>query len=157
MTSAGQRGSVPVTTNDNHRLREFWNNRYREFTLSESGWMGAGEALNDDPGAFVDQDTHGAPFPWAVDWARENRDKYTKEKHEVKYVEVAGLGHMWTASAGGKTLMTMPKGTVVRSIMLNHWYQHRGQFGVYLRLMGAKVPSSYGPSADELPEFLQGK
>jgi polyhydroxybutyrate depolymerase len=30
-----------------------------------------------------------------VEWARENRDKYTKEKHEVKYVEVAGLGHEW--------------------------------------------------------------
>lgn len=31
----------------------------------------------------------------AVDFARENRDKYTKEGHEVKYVEVAGLGHEW--------------------------------------------------------------
>ncbi|HJZ58505.1 MAG TPA: PHB depolymerase family esterase [Gemmataceae bacterium] len=30
-----------------------------------------------------------------VEWARENRDKYMKEGHEVKYVEVAGLGHMW--------------------------------------------------------------
>jgi poly(3-hydroxybutyrate) depolymerase len=30
-----------------------------------------------------------------VDFARENRDKYRKEKHEVKYVEVAGLGHAW--------------------------------------------------------------
>lgn len=30
-----------------------------------------------------------------VEWARENRDKYKKEGHEVKYVEVAGLGHMW--------------------------------------------------------------
>jgi polyhydroxybutyrate depolymerase len=30
-----------------------------------------------------------------VDWARENRDKYKAEGHEVKYVEVAGLGHMW--------------------------------------------------------------
>jgi SAM-dependent methyltransferase len=29
------------------RLREFWNQRYAEFTLSESGWLGAGEALND--------------------------------------------------------------------------------------------------------------
>src|SRR5262249_1146831 len=26
-----------------------------------------------------------------VDWARENRDKYKKEGHEVKYVEVSGL------------------------------------------------------------------
>jgi SAM-dependent methyltransferase len=32
---------------DGARLREFWNTRYAEFTLSESGWFGAGEALND--------------------------------------------------------------------------------------------------------------
>lgn len=31
----------------------------------------------------------------AVDFARENRDKYKREGHEVKYVEVAGLGHLW--------------------------------------------------------------
>ena len=29
------------------RLREFWNARYRSFSLSESGWLGAGDALND--------------------------------------------------------------------------------------------------------------
>lgn len=32
-------------------------------------------------------------FP--VDWARDNRDRYTKEGHEVKYVEVPGLDHVW--------------------------------------------------------------
>lgn len=32
---------------DDARLREFWNSRYAEFTLSESGWLGAGEGLND--------------------------------------------------------------------------------------------------------------
>lgn len=32
---------------DGARLREFWNGRYAEFTLSESGWLGAGEGLND--------------------------------------------------------------------------------------------------------------
>jgi SAM-dependent methyltransferase len=31
---------------DDVRLREFWNSRYAEFTLSESGWLGAGERLN---------------------------------------------------------------------------------------------------------------
>lgn len=30
-----------------------------------------------------------------VEWARENRDKYKKEGHEVEYVEVKGLGHIW--------------------------------------------------------------
>jgi uncharacterized damage-inducible protein DinB len=37
--------------------------------------------------------------------------------------------------------------------MLNHWYHHRGQLGVYLRLLGAAVPASYGPSGDEAPKF----
>ncbi len=30
-----------------------------------------------------------------VDFARENRDKYKKEGHDVTYVEVPGLGHEW--------------------------------------------------------------
>lgn len=33
--------------------------------------------------------------------------------------------------------------------MLNDQIHHRGQFSVYLRASGAKVPSIYGPSADE--------
>jgi uncharacterized damage-inducible protein DinB len=57
----------------------------------------------------------------------------------------------------GTVLMAMPRAAFLRNILLNHWYHHRGQFGVYLRVLGAKVPSSYGPSGDELPEFLQGK
>ena len=36
-------------------------------------------------------------FP--VTWARENRDKYQREKHEVKYVEVSGLNHFWATEA----------------------------------------------------------
>ena len=32
---------------------------------------------------------------------------------------------------------------------LSHLAHHRGQLTVYLRLLGAKVPSLYGPSADE--------
>jgi uncharacterized damage-inducible protein DinB len=53
--------------------------------------------------------------------------------------------------AGGRTLMSLPRGAFLRAIMLNHWYHHRGQLGVYLRLLGAAVPSSYGPSGDEAP------
>jgi uncharacterized damage-inducible protein DinB len=49
----------------------------------------------------------------------------------------------------GRTLMAVPRAGFLRSIMLNHWYHHRGQLGVYLRLLGAKVPLSYGPSGDE--------
>ena len=34
-------------------------------------------------------------------------------------------------------------------LMLNDSIHHRGQFSIYLRLAGAKVPSIYGPSGDE--------
>jgi uncharacterized damage-inducible protein DinB len=51
----------------------------------------------------------------------------------------------------GKTVMTMPKSALVRSICLNHVYHHRGQLSVYLRLLNVPVPSIYGPSADEGP------
>lgn len=33
--------------------------------------------------------------------------------------------------------------------LLNDQIHHRGQFSVYLRIAGGKVPSIYGPSADE--------
>ena len=33
-------------------------------------------------------------------------------------------------------------------IILNHTIHHRGQLSTYLRPMGAKVPSIYGPSHD---------
>ena len=55
---------------------------------------------------------------------------------------------------GGRTLMALPRAAFLRSILLNHWYHHRGQLGVYLRLLGAAVPSSYGPSGDEMPSFM---
>jgi uncharacterized damage-inducible protein DinB len=44
-----------------------------------------------------------------------------------------------------------PRISVLRSIMLNHWYHHRGQLSVYLRLLGVPVPVLYGRSADENP------
>jgi uncharacterized damage-inducible protein DinB len=53
----------------------------------------------------------------------------------------------------GKVIVEMPRAAFLRNILLNHWYHHRGQLGVYLRLLGASVPSSYGPSGDEPPSF----
>ena len=52
---------------------------------------------------------------------------------------------------GGREVMALPVGAVLRTIMLNHWYHHRGQLSVYFRQVEAPVPSIYGPSADENP------
>ena len=61
------------------------------------------------------------------------------------------MGETFKVVAGGRTLFAIPRAAFLRSILLNHWYHHRGQLGVYLRLLGAPVPASYGPSADESP------
>ncbi len=55
----------------------------------------------------------------------------------------------WSLEFKGKTMFTMPRFAVLRSMMLNHIIHHRAQLGVYLRLNNVPVPSIYGPSADE--------
>ena len=58
---------------------------------------------------------------------------------------------MWRMVNGGRDVMAMPRAAFMRAIMLNHWYHHRGQLLVYLRLLDQSVPSVYGPTADENP------
>jgi len=57
----------------------------------------------------------------------------------------------WTLRFGERDVFTIPRIGVVRSIMLNHWYHHRGQLSVYLRMLEVPVPIIYGQSADESP------
>lgn len=57
----------------------------------------------------------------------------------------------WKLVNGSQTVLAMPRIDMLRSVMLNHWYHHRGQLLVYLRLLDLPVPSVYGPSADESP------
>src|SRR5262245_18137257 len=54
----------------------------------------------------------------------------------------------WRLRAGGQVVSDVPRHIALRD-MLNHLAHHRGQMTVYLRLVGAKVPSVYGPSADD--------
>jgi uncharacterized damage-inducible protein DinB len=63
----------------------------------------------------------------------------------------ADLELPWKMVAGGVTLNEMTRGDVLRTVLFNHWYHHRGQLSVYLRETGALVPSIYGASADEAP------
>jgi uncharacterized damage-inducible protein DinB len=61
----------------------------------------------------------------------------------------------WRMVAGGQELLAQPRAESLRDLMLSHWYQHRGQFSVYLRMLDVAVPASWGPSADEPPAFAQ--
>lgn len=63
----------------------------------------------------------------------------------------AGLAETWRFKRGEETMFELPRLTMVRNVMLNHWYHHRGQLTVYLRMLDVPLPSVYGPSADEQP------
>jgi len=65
--------------------------------------------------------------------------KGTNEEH---------LKTKWRLLAGGQVVLELPRHEMLRDT-INHWAHHRGQMTVYLRLLGAKVPAIYGPSADD--------
>ena len=55
----------------------------------------------------------------------------------------------WRLLMGGKEVFSAPRVGVLRGMILNHNVHHRAQLGIYLRMNGVPVPSTYGPSADE--------
>ena len=63
----------------------------------------------------------------------------------------AAASETWRLMRGDRELLAMPRAAFLRTVMLNHWYHHRGQLSVYLRFLGVPLPSIYGPSADENP------
>jgi uncharacterized damage-inducible protein DinB len=57
----------------------------------------------------------------------------------------------WRLMAGTREIATWSRATLIRTMGLNHWYHHRGELVVYLRVLGIPVPVVYGRSADENP------
>ena len=74
-----------------------------------------------------------------------------KAKALLGGMDDAAMTSTWRLMNGDHELMAVPRVALLRSIMLNHWYHHRGQLSVYLRQLDVPVPSIYGPSADENP------
>jgi uncharacterized damage-inducible protein DinB len=78
-------------------------------------------------------------------------ESIAKAKNVLGGMDDAVLMATWRMMQGERELFAVPRIAMLRSIMLNHWYHHRGQLTVYLRELGVPVPSIYGPSADENP------
>jgi hypothetical protein len=76
-------------------------------------------------------------------------------RSELPKFDDTSMHETWHLVAGGRELFAVPRMSFLRDVMLSHWYQHRGQFSVYLRLLNVAVPASWGPSADEPPVFMQ--
>jgi uncharacterized damage-inducible protein DinB len=78
-------------------------------------------------------------------------DSIATAKRVLGKMDDATLFETWRMMRGDQEIMALPRIAMLRSIMLNHWYHHRGQLSVYLRELDVPVPSIYGPSADENP------
>ena len=78
-------------------------------------------------------------------------ESIAKAKRLLGGMDDAALMSTLQLVQGKREVMAIPRAALLRSIMLNHWYHHRGQLTVYLRQLDVPVPSVYGPSADENP------
>ena len=78
-------------------------------------------------------------------------ESIAKAKTVLVGMDDAALMATWRLMQGDRELLAVPRVAMLRSVMLNHWYHHRGQLTVYLRELGVPIPSIYGPSADENP------
>jgi len=67
---------------------------------------------------------------------------------KVQGMSEADWNGMVTAPVGPKQMGDVRRADMLW-LMLMDSVHHRGQFSIYLRLVGAKVPSIYGPSGDE--------
>jgi uncharacterized damage-inducible protein DinB len=59
----------------------------------------------------------------------------------------------WKLRMGDRILFDGSRFLGYRQMFINHIVHHRAQLGVYLRMNEGKVPSIYGPSADETLGF----
>jgi uncharacterized damage-inducible protein DinB len=76
-------------------------------------------------------------------------DKAVAQAREaLQKTDDAHLETTWRLLAGGHLAQEQPRRQVIRDTFL-HSAHHRGQMTVYLRLLGSKVASVYGPSADD--------
>ncbi len=75
-------------------------------------------------------------------------DSYESGKEELIKAKEEELNNRWVLRNGEQILSDIDKYGIIR-IAISQTIHHRAQLGVYFRLLGIAVPSSYGPSADD--------
>ena len=104
------------------------------------------EVLEMNPGTFK---------PYAATSRTELLEKFdtglANAKATLAAYDPAHWTDTWKLSMGGQIVISGAKWEIFRTWVLSHGIHHRAQLGVDLRLLGAKLPGTYGPSADEMP------
>jgi uncharacterized damage-inducible protein DinB len=100
----------------------------------------------------VSQVNFNPPSAKGVDEILAAHDKSVRDAEACleKMTEATACGD-WRVTWKDREISTKPRIAAIRTIALNHWYHHRGQLSVYLRLLDIPLPVIYGPNADESP------
>jgi uncharacterized damage-inducible protein DinB len=89
--------------------------------------------------------------PASTEALLERLDKETTEtKAALAAMTPEKWDENWHMGAGGQIWISGPKSEIWRTWVISHMIHHRAQLGVYLRMLGHKIPWTYGPSADEM-------
>ena len=105
--------------------------------------------LAQDEMDFIKQPYVPLPFESAADLLAIFDERVAAMRPLLAAADGPALARTWTMRAGDQVFLSAPKGALVRQLLISHIIHHRAQLGVYYRLLGVPVPSSYGPSADE--------
>lgn len=94
------------------------------------------------------------PFERKVCESHEELMQYFENKHKdaielLDKATIDDLSQSWTFRAGERVIFTSSRYHAIRSWGFNHLVHHRGQLGVYLRLLDIPIPGMYGPSTDD--------
>jgi len=111
------------------------------------GW--ASDTLDHDELDFATSEYKPTTSGTTADLLKSFDDSYAKAMKSLKDAPDERFVENWTMKNGDIIYFTMPKIAVLRSFGFNHWYHHRAQLGVYLRLLDIPLPGTYGPTADE--------
>ncbi len=95
--------------------------------------------------------TDPTPPATAAEYLQLLEETLARARRALEGLDDAAMLAPWRLMNGEREIFAFPRVAFLRSVMLNHWYHHRGQLSVYLRQLDVPIPSIYGPSADENP------
>ena len=120
-----------------------------ELVASIFSWVGMAISLDELDIAPKDGPKHKpAPLNTSAELIAALDKAVAQAREALQKTTDAHLATPWRLLAGGNLAMEQPRLHVIRDTFL-HSAHHRGQMTVYLRLLGSKVPSVYGPTADD--------
>jgi uncharacterized damage-inducible protein DinB len=134
-----------------------WRPHPKSMSLGQLAWHvattpGGISRIVQQPSFDVSQGNFVPPLPNSLDEIHQAFEQSCRDAERFLQVLTDHQAiESWRLLNKGSEIFVKPRINVIRTIMLNHWYHHRGQLSVYLRLLNVPVPVIYGRSADESP------